>query len=307
MDRSRLAGVWAALPAPWTDDGRIDAGVVAELVNRYQAAGIDGVYTTGTDGEWHVLDEPDYRALIDGFAPAVERAGLPAQSGATWHHLDGVLARGRYAVERGIGIVQVALPSWVPLNDAELLRFFGGVQAALPETRVVHYNITRAGRFLSGQDYRAILEVAPNLLGSKHTGGDVGSLIEIVQATPELDHFVVDTQIVPGAMFGAKGFYSFLVNLNPRFTAGLWRDCQRGDWAEAARKRVLVDTFFREWRATRPELTASPALAKIATRAGIFPEMPLGVRAPYLAGTEQHVDALRSLIRDRYPELAYEG
>lgn len=302
---ARLTGVWAALPVPWTDGDTIDGGLVAELVRRYQAEGIDGVYTTGTDGEMHVLEVEDFRRLVDAFAAAVRAEGLPAQVGCSWSHSRGVAERARYARDQGIDCVQVALPAWVPLNDDEVVRFFAELQAACPEVGVVHYNIARSGRFLTGRDYRAMLAVAPNLLGSKHTGGDIGSLIEIVQATPGLHHFVVDQQIVPGALFGARGFYSFLVNLTPRFTLALWRDCQRGDWAEAARKRCLVEAFFRDWFARTGNVTASPALAKIATRAGILPEMPLRVRGPYQAGTEGHVAALRALLREQYEELLF--
>jgi dihydrodipicolinate synthase/N-acetylneuraminate lyase len=303
-DAASLQGVWAALPTPWAESGTIDPGLVAELVRRYRAAGVDGVYTTGTDGEMHVLDWDDFRALVDAFAAAVRETGLPAQVGCTWSHTDGVLARMRYARERGIDRVQVALPSWVPLDDDELLRFFSALQGGCPNLQLVHYNIARSGRFLGGKEYRAVLEVAPNLVGTKHTGGDVASLIEIVEATPQLRHFVVDQQIVPGALFGAKGFYSFLVNLSPRFTAELWRDCLRGDWAEAARKRTVADAFFRDWLASPGLPNASPALAKIATRAGLFPEMPLAVRGPYRAGTDDLVTALRRLLQERYPELS---
>ena len=70
--RERLSGVWAAMPTPWRDARRIDAGVVAELLRRYKAAGFDGAYTTGTDGEMHVLDLPEFRELVDAFS-----RGLP--------------------------------------------------------------------------------------------------------------------------------------------------------------------------------------------------------------------------------------
>ena len=223
------------MPTPWTADGRVDGGVVRELMQRYAAAGLDGAYTTGTDGEMHVLDLPEFRELVDAFAAAADETGLPVQVGCTWQHTDGVIERARYAREKGIARVQIALPSWVPLSDDEILRFFAAVQEALPDVVIIHYNIARSGRFLTGTDYRRILEVAPNLAGSKHTGGDVGSLIEIVQATPELAHFVVDSQIVPGALFGAKGFYSFIANLSPAFALGLWRCCREGRWEEAAR------------------------------------------------------------------------
>jgi dihydrodipicolinate synthase/N-acetylneuraminate lyase len=306
MKAEWLQGVWAAIPVPWDSRDRVDAGAVRELMRRYREAGLDGVYTTGTDGEMHVLEMDDFRALVDAFADGAMETGLPVQVGCTWSHTAGVIERARYAQERGVPRAQIALPSWVPLSDDEMLRFFAALQDALTDVDLIHYNIARAGRFLSGKDYRAILGIAPNLRGSKHTGGDVASLIEITQATPELAHFVVDTQIVPGALFGARGFYSFVANLNPAFTGRLWKLCKEGQWEEAAQLRIDADRFFRAWRAISPEITASPALAKIATRAGIFPEMPLEVRAPYRSGDQAHVDRLRQLLEEEFPQLTYQ-
>ncbi len=303
-DRFHLRGVWAALPTPWTAADVVDTGVVTDMVHRYKAAGVDGVYMTGTDGEMHVLEWDDFRSLVDAFAAATLAAGLPAQVGCTWSHTAGVIQRIRYARDHGVACVQVALPSWVPLNNDEVRRFFAALAEACPDVWIVHYNIARAGRFLTGRDYQEILAVAPTLIGSKHTGGDVASLIEVISATPSLQHFVVDQQIVPGALFGARGFYSFLVNLNPAFTIGLWHACERGDWVEAARRRMLVEAFFRDWLGGLDAITSSPALAKIVTRAGMCPAMPLRVRAPYLSGTEAHVAALLRLLQERYPELA---
>lgn len=66
----------------------------------------------------------------------------------------------------------------------------------------------------------------------------------------------------------------------------------------------MGEAFFSEWLATCPEITASPALGKIATRAGIFPDMPLVVRSPYQSGHDAHVETLRNLIQDRFPSLS---
>ena len=298
-----LSGAWAAIPTPWTADGSIDAGVVRGLVERYAAAGLNGAYTTGTDGEMHVLDFEDFRSLVDAFASATEAAGLPAQIGCSWHHTGGVIERARYARDRGITTVQIALPGWVTLNDDEMLGFFAAIQDALPDVNIVHYNIATSGRFLTGNDYRRILDVAPNVCGSKHTGGNIASLIDIVRATPHLRHFVVDTQIVPGALFGAKGFYSFMANLHPALAVELWRRCETRDWEAAAELRVRIDSLFADWRTHWSDLTASPALAKIATAAFTLPEMPLAIRAPYRGGAASDVSALRSLITSDFPDL----
>jgi dihydrodipicolinate synthase/N-acetylneuraminate lyase len=214
-----------------------------------------------------------------------------------------MIERARYARVQGIPRAQIALPGWVPLGDRELLDFFAAIQEALPDVELIHYNIATSGRFLSGADYKAILKVAPNLRGSKHTDGNVSSLIEITQATPTLAHFVVDHQIMHGALFGAKGFYSFVANLNPAVTAELWQACGAGDWERAAAIKILLERFFDAWRPLWGDITVSPALAKIAAAAGIFPDMPLAVRAPYGAGTGRQVDELRRPIETDFPDL----
>lgn len=303
MQRTRLHGIWAAMPTPWNADFSIDAGLVRELVRRYVEHGLPGAYTTGTDGEMHVLDLPDFRALAVAVGTSAAETGLLFQMGCTWSHTDGVIERARIARDNGISRIQVALPSWVPLNDDEILSFFAILQESLPEMEFIHYNIARTGRFLTGDDYRAILSVAPNLIGSKHTGGDVSSLIDIVQKTPDLDHFVVDGQIVPGALFGARGFYSFIANLAPPIAMRLWDLCESRRWDEAARLRERIDLFFKHWRAQCSDITASPALGKIATKAGLLPDMSLTVRPPYLSGDEQHVLALRHLLAGSFPDF----
>lgn len=307
LQRERLRGVWVAMPTPWDHDWQVDSGMVRALVERYHQAGLHGAYTTGTDGEMHILDMAEFRTLAAAFGRASHDVSLPVQAGCTASHTDAVIERGRIAREYGINRIQVALPSWVPINDRELLRFFAALQDALPDVQLIHYNIAGAGRFLTGEDYRAILEVAPNLIGSKHTGGNVASLIEIVAATPELDHFVVDGQIVPGALFGANGFYSFVANLSPELALKLWTLCDEGQWEQAAALRTRIDGLFRRWRAVSSEITASPALGKIATRAGIHPDMTLAVRPPYIGGEERHVEDLKGLVADHFSEMSGQG
>ena len=196
----------------------------------------------------------------------------------------------------------MALPSWVPLSDDEVLRFFAAIQEALPDTW--HHSLQHrpSGRFLTGRDYRRILEVAPNLAGSKHTGGDVGSLIEIVQATPELAHFVVDGQIVPGALFGAKGFYSFVANLSPAFALELWRCCRRRPVGGSRPSAETGDAFFRAWLAElrRNHRVAGAGEDRDRGRdfAGDATRRPCAVPR----GEERDVAALRRLVAGALPE-----
>lgn len=299
-----LHGVWVAMPTPWQADGQVDTGVVRELVQRYADAGLHGAYTTGTDGEVHVMEVAELAQLAPAFAGAAARAGLPMQIGCGWSHTNGVIERGRIARENGVGIIQVTLPAWIPLNDDEVVRFYGAIGDALPELRLIHYNIMRSGRMMNGRDFQRARDVAPGLSGSKHTGGNISLVSEIIDATPGMAHFMVDSDIVTGALFGSPGYYSFIANVSPSFALAMMDACDRGDWTSAAAHAKYNQRFFRRWLPMCPDINSSAALGKIATAAGIFPEMPLFIKEPYTSGTDRHVRELRDLIQHEFPELA---
>ncbi len=302
--RETLRGVWVAMPTPWQADGSVDAGVVRELVECYAAAGLHGAYTTGTDGEVHVMEVEDLKQLVPPFAETAASVGLPIQVGCGWSHTNGVIERGRVAREHGVGIIQVTLPAWIPLNDDEVVRFYGAIGDALPELLLIHYNIMRSGRMMNGRDFQRAHAVAPNLAGSKHTGGNISLLAEIIDATPDMAHFAVDSDIVTGALFGSPGYYSFIANISPAFALSMMDACTRGDWKTAAELARYCLRFFRCWLPMCPDINSSAALGKIATAAGVFPEMPLIIKEPYTSGTERHVRELRELIQREFPELS---
>ncbi len=301
--RESLRGVWVAMPTPWQSDGTVDTGIVRELVQRYASAGLHGAYTTGTDGEVHVMEVNELRQLVEPFATASLEVGLPAQVGCGWSHTNGVIERARVASEFGIAMIQVTLPSWIPLNDEELVRFYGAIGDALPDLLLIHYNIMRSGRMLNGADFARVHEVAPGLAGSKHTGGNISLLMDIVDATPGMAHFMVDADIVTGALFGSPGYYSFIANTSPAFALEMMDACERGDWGAAAEHAKLCRRFFRRWLPMCADINSSSALAKIATAAGILPELPLAIKEPYISGTQRHVEELRMLLQTEFPEL----
>lgn len=254
----------------------------------------------------HVVDREAFQQLAEAFGRAVIDAGLPAQMGCTASDTQGVIERARVADAHGIHRIQVAFPSWLSISRDGMLRFFATLQESLPGMEFVHYNLATTGRLMDGDAYRAARDVAPNLVWSKHTGGSVASLIDITTATPELDHFMVDSQIVPGALFGAKGFYSFIANLSPALALALWGQAREGRWEQGAELRRRIDAFMATWLRSCPEITASPALVKIAVAARLAPSAPLRVRGPWTAGSRDHVHGLKRLFDETFPEFVDE-
>jgi 4-hydroxy-tetrahydrodipicolinate synthase len=298
-------GVWAAMPLPWNGDGSLDRGLLGELVTRYRAAGLQGAYCTGTDGEFQTLELDEFRTVVDAFAVAADRVGLPTQAGTGWLTARGALDRTRHARDRGIRWAQVVPPFWVPLNDSERVRFYADLGAQVPDIGIVLYNTERIGRVLGAAQIKAIADAVPTVVGSKYDGWDRAEFAEICAATPDLVHMPVDVGIGPSASYPTKGLCSWVANLNPTWMMAWWAAIERGDWPEADRRTAYAMALMRDWEAMTGHLTASPALAKICARAGILPAMPLRVRAPYLAGSEDDVARLHDLIQRTYPDLAY--
>ena len=300
-----IRGMWAAMPIPWNADGTVDAGAIAELVARYRAAGLPGAYCTGTDGEFHVLELDEFQGVIDAFASAAERVGLPVEAGTGWVTQRGAIERTRHARDRGIATVQVVPPFWVTVNDWERTRFYEALAEAVPDVSILIYNTERIGRVLDAPRIRAIADAVPAVIGSKYDGWDPAEYVAICEATPGLVHLPVDVGIGPSAAYPSLAFCSWMANLNPAWTMDWWRAIAGNDWVEADRRTALAKGLIAEWEGLTGHLTASAALAKLCAKAGILPEMPLHGRAPYRAGIDDDVAVLRDLIARRYPELAY--
>lgn len=300
---SELGGVWAAMPLPWNADGSLDTGALNELVARYAAAGVAGAYCTGTDGEFHTLELDEFRVVATAFACAAERVHLPIQAGTGWLTLAGVIERTRIARDLGVRSVQVVPPFWVPVNDIERLAFYGALAEAVPDVGIVLYNTERIGKVLGAAQIAALAAAVPAVIGSKYDGWDRAEFAEICAATPDLAHLPVDVGIGPSAAYPTRGLCSWMINLNPGWMMDWWRLIEARDWPESDRRYRLAMAAMTEWQDVLGPLTASSALSKICTRAGILPSMPLRIRPPYLAGTEDDVARLRHLLVTKYPEL----
>jgi 4-hydroxy-tetrahydrodipicolinate synthase len=302
---SEIRGMWAAMPLPWQADGSLDTGAMGELLARYRAAGLPGAYCTGTDGEFHTLELDEFQGVVTAFGRAARDTGLPVEAGTGWVTQRGAIERTRAARDAGIDTVQVVPPFWVVVNDWERVRFYQALASAVPDTAILIYNTDRIGKVLNAPQVKAIADAVPAVIGSKYDGWDPREFLAITRATPRLVHLPVDVGIGPSRDYPSVAFCSWMANLNPAWTVEWWKAIERGDWAEADRRTALAKGLIGEWEMFTGHLTASAALAKLCAKVGILPEMPLGVRPPYRGGTDADVEILRTLIDEKYPELAY--
>ena len=278
LNRQTLKGLWSAVPTPWDEQNGIDEGMLGRNCEKLAAAGVDGIYTTDSDGEFYAIELDEFRQLAGMFGSAMERAGVDAAMGVTWSHTQGVIDRIKASCDAGIPNVHVAFPIFMPLAKPDVDRFWEDLAHAVPQAKWIHYAHPRCGPALTGADYSRLSACFPDqLIGSKLGTADVMQLAEILIRSPELAHFVVDPTMAFGMMLGARGCYSYWVNTLPGWHRRYMGACQAGDWATAAacHKKLI------EW-----ELTHVRPLREVGYLHGIIGKAR-GTLAGFLEDTHQ--------------------
>ncbi len=308
-----LRGIWAGVTMVWDEQYAFDEETYAQNIERTIAAGVHGIYTTGSTGEFYALEFEEFCRMVDIDAELCGRAGMPLQIGCNADATSKIIRMLQYVAGKPeVGAAQIALPYWMRLNERELLQFFGDLYSACSDLPLVNYNLDRAGRFLHADDYLRILQVAPNLIGMKYTAA--GSLFDQLQEdicrTPQLSYFVGEDLLVSAMQVGARGSYSSVVLTEPHFMLEMYELAQAGRWEEALSLQQRVGQFFfemEEFIAEHGEGDSAPVYDKgVSVATGCL----LGhqrCRPPYIGWNDETIVDLRAWLEQKYPELIYRG
>lgn len=304
-----LKGVWAGITLSWDEQYALDEDSLCENLRRLCAARPHGVYTTGSTGEFYVLNFEEFRRLVDILTEIVRPHGIPTQVGCCSDNTRDVVRMVEYVAGKDVGAAQVSIPYWMELTDEEVLRFFSDLYAACPDLPLVHYNIPRSKRFLLGEDYRRVLDVAPNLIGVKFTfaGAHFGELQDSIRRTPELSYFVGENLLVSAMQLGARGTYSSLVCMNPEFILRMFALAEARRWDEAIALQTRAAEFFSASGASMEEMGVGmidPVVDKACAVASGFFVGHQRTRAPYIGWPDEAVERFRGWLRETFPELA---
>ena len=308
LDSRNFKGIWAGPPIFWDEAFRLDEETTAENFRRICRIPPHGIYILGSTGEFYALNFEEFKQLTDLFVQAVSPFQIPTQVGCGATSTGEIIRRMEYAWDKGTHGVQVTLPYWSELSDREVLHFFQELHHACPDTPIIHYNIPRAKRFLTGQDYRRILEVCPNLIGTKFTyaGSHFHALQESIKMTPQLAYFAGENLLASVMQLGAKGSCSALIYVIPQVVLKLYEKAEQGAWNEAMPLQQKIADFlsdsFRFWE-EHGMGTFDPVVDTGMSLASGFLKGHPRVRSPYIGWTEEEVGKYRKWLEEHYGHL----
>lgn len=304
LSRSNLNGVWPALLTPWTDDDCLDEGRLIAEIEAMAAEGLDGTYTGGTAGEFYAQDDAAFERITEISCRTAHQAGLPIQIGCTGLSTRIVRSRIRVALRHEADAIQLALPFWLALSDAEVLEFFADVAAAAGKTPLVYYQTTRAKRRIDPPLLGELCRQTPTLIGMKDPGCDHQLLARLVTDAPDLAIFGTDVDLLERMRLGARGTYSSVAGLNARLMLAIHRHCAEGRFDQAEPLQDAVRRFMHEavYPLARDEQLLDSALDRLQRALG-GGDVGLRCQRPYRSGSAQQLAQLRDWCEREAPIL----
>ena len=305
MTRENFTGPWAGVPVAWTQEDEFDEQTYRTDIAQCCQAGVPGVYTGGTTGEFYAMEFDEFQTVTRATIEVCRAHNTPVMIGCGSTYTRGAARRVALAAELGADAVQVILPYWIELGDAQIVPFFKEVAAAAGDLAISIYESTQVRKILTVGQHRAIKDAVPNYLMVKSNAGTLGATPDGCAALSEfVNVFVGERLWAKLGPHGAKGCCSAMVYWNPRIILQLWSDVEKQNWSavdEGCRRlEELVEFVLKHFV---PKGFTDSAFDRMGGRASGFLKTSLHNRGPYPSATEQDVQTLRQWYQQHYPEM----
>ncbi len=243
---ARLRGTLAASVTPLAAGGsRLDEGAFAPLLERYVAAGLDGVLAFGTNGEGVLFSVAERKRGLRLFLEAAGgRVAVAAHCGAQTTADTIVLAAD--AAEAGATAVAVIGPPYFPLDEAAQLAHFAAAAAACAPAPFYVYEFARtSGYAVSLGVLHELRDTASNFAGLKVSDAPWEAFEPYL--TLDLDVLVGPEALIHrGIDGGAVGAVSALASAFPEEVVAVVREPTAAGAEGLASLRAAIERFPRQ-------------------------------------------------------------
>lgn len=296
MDAVNMSGYLVGVPLPWDRSGSLLRRQFRLAIDDLVQEGCDGLYLFGTSGEGYAVTDDEFTQLVNIFVEATENFTGFRQIGCFGLSSDQVRHRCRIVFDRGLEEVQITLPFWKDLNDAELARYFADVCGNFQEFSFILYNNSRNKRRLKGKELEGIRAATPNLRGVKTGSGAWLDFFELVTESPSLQHFVTEPAFLFCHGLGNVGLIPSSNYVNPKKSRAYYDAVVANDTHTAHRLHTEIMHFFHE--------TAVPlilkgyidgAIDKAYAQIGGM-DMPIEMKSPYVPLSKDDFQWLKNTI-----------
>jgi N-acetylneuraminate lyase len=228
-DMEIFHGIMPAIVTPLDQEGRFNPDAFLRLIERFNSAGVDGLYVCGQTGEGWQQSLEQRKQVAEAavrFSPAgktvIVHVGAQSLSEAT--------KLASHASEIGAHAIS-SLPPAGSYSFEEIREYYRAVAASSHVPLLIYYFPSLAPSIRTTAQILQLCEL-PNVAGLKYTDSDLFKLWEI-RRTGAVVFNGSDEMLVAGLIMGANGGIGSIYNLVPDRFSSLYRHAVAGRWQEA--------------------------------------------------------------------------
>ena len=241
---STFSGVIVPMVTPFNRDAdqTINYEAGEQLVEKLIAGGASGIFTFGSNGEFH-LCTPDEKIDFSKFVIEKVAGRVPVYVGTGACSTREAVEMSKRAEAIGADALSVINPYFMKISDSEIVGYFREVAESV-KIPIIMYNIPKStGMNLSAEVVAEVAQI-DNVKGVKDSSGNMDNLASYVRAAEGNDVDVLvgsDGKISEAFKLGASGTIAGTANLITEVVCGLWKALEAGDEAEAARLQAEIE------------------------------------------------------------------
>lgn len=305
--QSEISGTWSGVLLPIGEGDAIDWRRTEDEIDALLGSGVSGIYTAGTAEELWTLSDWEFSKLGRLVESKARVAGLPFQIGAS--HPSPQVMRQRVAMAKqwSPAAIQVILPDYYPVTDAEAEAFVRDISQLAAPIGIVLYNPGNAKRVLTPEQ---LAPLSRYVVGLKVVDKDRSWFSAMKRCCGNVSIAVTGHHFASSYAFGMTTSYSNVAALSPCGASRWFKDLiepGRRDPGRLAASLELEDRigdFFQE--AVIPFAArgySDMALDKLLAEIGGWADVGTRLRQPYAFVPIEEARAWRAEARRRLPEL----
>ncbi len=272
---SEIRGIIPAAVTAFTSDEALDEDATAAHVERLLEAGVHGVFSLGTNGEFFVLSPEEKVRVLQRVVRTVDHR-VPVYAGAGAISTRDTVELAKRLAGEGADVLSVITPYFAQASQDDLVAHFTAVADAV-EVPVLLYNIpARTGNAIAPATV-ARLSQHDRIHGVKDSSGNFDTLLQYLEQT-DRERFTVlsgnDSLILWALLAGGSGGISGIANIYPRTLVAIYERWAAGDLAGARTAQDSIRTIRTMFKHGNPN-----TVVKAATNLAGSPVGPC--RAPF--------------------------
>ena len=241
-DTSFIKGIIPAVITPMTEDEEVDEKGLETLVEHLIQAGVDGVFTVGTAGEFWALTEEEKRRIFALTVSSV-RGRVPVYVGTCANTTREAVRLAELAREAGADCLSVLTPVFITPDSDQMFLHYRTIARAVPDLPVLLYG--NPGRTNNPLPVDLVVRLATeveNVVGIKDSSGDLSNTAEYLRRAPAGFRVLMgrDSLIYAALLHGAAGAIAASANIAPGPAVDIYRNFLAGNLQDslAAQQRL---------------------------------------------------------------------